>query len=522
MKSFKWSDFAKGLAVTFLIWGSYFVFIFPKTLFRDKDGISSLGIVWGDWAAHFAYAAPFAFRPMSQWFLSHPAFIERKFTYPFLLDAFSGLLIRFGVDEVVAFWAPSLLLVLGMIFLIYKLAFVYFSSGKKAFLAVTLFLTNGSFWFFLNKSGLPNEQMRILNFVVSEILPQRGMVLGLVMVLSVWLAWTKWQKNNFENVSWGKIFFWGLLAGILPLVHMHSFIVLFLSGVVFLCFDFKNWEKWIFFATVTALPALLIWKFFYQGQIQDNFFIWQPGWLVHGKSILDWLEFWFLSWGLFLPLVFFSARKIDFHRKPLFWTGVLLFILSNLILFQPWDWDNVKILTFVYLIFSLPVASFLVDLWEKKKIIFKLLAFLIFSSLIFSGGSDLYNLTRKDVQTGLLWTNDELFLAEKFRKISEPGDIVLTSDKHCHFIPTHTGARILMGYRGWLWSYGMKYEIIEKDILTMYQGGDLAQKLFRKYQIKYVVIGNSEKNDFLANEKFFLDNYPLVLRSKEYKIFEMQ
>lgn len=529
----KINNFKRGLFFVFLTWGGYFTFIFSKTLFRDENGISSLGVVWGDWAAHFTYAAPFTYRPISQWFLCDPVFIERKFTYSFIVDAFSGLLMRAGIDEIIAFSLPSLIFVFLMLLTIYRLAFFYFSSAKTAFLTVTLFLTNGGLgflWLFknLNQGNLPDiisvsdHKIKLMSFITSEIMPQRGIALGLFITLSIWLTWSIWQKNNFKDVSWKKIFFWGLVAGTLPLIHIHSFIVLFLSGIVFFVFDFKNWRKWLFFAGIVAIPTFFVWKLFYQGQIQTTFFSWHPGWLANKESFTDWVWFWFLNWGLILPLAFFSAWKIRFYKKPLFYVGLLLFISANLVLFQPWDMDNMKILTYTYLIFSLSISHFLANLMENKKILYRLFSILLLIILTFSGGIEVYRLARKDVQTGLLWTNEELDLARQFRQISEPSDIVLTSDKHNHFISTHTGARILMGYRGWLWSYGINYGIMEKDISLMYQGKESAKYLFEKYGVKYVVIGQSEKNDFKADEKFFLNNFPTVLSSGEYKIFKIQ
>ncbi|MEI7426051.1 MAG: hypothetical protein WCK16_03980 [Candidatus Moraniibacteriota bacterium] len=527
------NNFKKGLFLVFLTWGSYFTFIFSKALFRDENGISSLGVIWGDWAAHFTYAAPFTYRPINQWFLSNPVFIERKFTYSFVVDAFSGLLMRIGVDEIIAFSLPSLILVLLMLFAIYRLTFFYFPSARKSFLVTTLFLTNGGLgfiWFFKNIGAktfpdvisLSDHKIKLMNFVTSEIMPQRGIVLGIFIVLSIWLTWSIWQKNNFKDVSWKKIFFWGSLVGILPLVHIHSFIVLFISGIVFLVFDLKNWKKWIFFAIIVAFPTFFIWKFFYQGQIQLTFFSWHPGWLANEKSLIDWIWFWLLNWGLFLPLAFFSTWKTGFYKKPLFYVGLLLFISANLILFQPWDMDNMKILTYTYLIFCLPITCFLIDLLGNKKIAYRLFSILLILFLTFSGWIEVYGLARKNAQQGLLWTTAELDLAKKFRAISSPGDIVLTSDKHNHFISTHTGARILMGYRGWLWSYGINYATMEKDISMMYQGKESAKFLLEKYNIKYVVIGLSEKNDFNANEQFFLNNFPVAISSDEYKIFKIQ
>ena len=47
----------------------------------------------------------------------------------------------------------------------------------------------------------------------------------------------------------------------------------------------------------------------------------------------------------------------------------------------------------------------------------------------------------------------------------------------------------------------------------MLKGADGTESLLRKYNIKYVVIGPSERRDYQANELYYRDRYPVVLES---------
>ncbi|MDP3724755.1 MAG: hypothetical protein Q8R11_03960, partial [bacterium] len=91
--------------VLFGTWGIYFALLWPKMLFWNKEEIWAGWIgVWADWSVHFTYASVFAYRPIGEWFIGHPLFVGRQqFSYPFVADAISGLLIRLGLDPVFVF-----------------------------------------------------------------------------------------------------------------------------------------------------------------------------------------------------------------------------------------------------------------------------------------------------------------------------------------------------------------------------------------------------------------------------------
>jgi len=121
----------------------------------------------------------------------------------------------------------------------------------------------------------------------------------------------------------------------------------------------------------------------------------------------------------------------------------------------------------------------------------------------------------------LLLEEEEINLATKVREKTAENSVFLTSDLHNHFIPTLTGRQIVMGYRGWLWTYGIDYRGREKDVLKMFQGGSESRGLLKKYGVDYVVIGPSEKETVLANKSYFDNNYPVVMQSDKTAIYQI-
>lgn len=534
------NSYQKSQFLIFLTWGSYFSWLFPWVLFRSPLGnISTTNAnAWADWPAHLTLAMPFAYGKISDWFSSHPFFWEKKFCYPFLVDAFSGLLIRFGLDETWSFWLPSLFFMLFLLWVLHKISFYYSQSIGQTFLIVTIFLASGGmgFWFFLKDYNInhqalffpPREYTHLnekgiywINPIISEFIPQRAFPLGMALSLLIIFSWVKWLKRGFNRIKKKQLIFFGFIAGLMPIIHTHSFLVLFFSGILLFFLNFSYWKNWAWVFGGVLISFLPIYFWFYFGQIEKSFFSWQLGWLANEASFFgNWVYFWFLNWGIFLPLTFFSAWKIGFLKEPFFLLGIFLFILCNLFSFQPWAWDNSKILTFSYFFLSLPIGIYLGKQF-RKKILSILFATILIECLVFSGGLDLYRSLRTDKLEFLIWTREELLLVENFKKIADADDWVLLSDKHNHPIHSLSGTKALMAYRGWLWSYGIDYANLEKDMKKMFSGKEDAQKLLKKYQIKFVVIGDFEKQEWSANEEYFSKKYPMVLNQAGYKIFKI-
>ena len=76
---------------------------------------------------------------------------------------------------------------------------------------------------------------------------------------------------------------------------------------------------------------------------------------------------WWLLWGMALPAAIAGAFLE--RRGPFLWGGGLLFILANLILFQPISWDNSKIFLWAYFGLSGCMAQSLRRLWARGPLV---------------------------------------------------------------------------------------------------------------------------------------------------------
>lgn len=536
----EYSHYVLGLLVVLLSWGGYFFYIWLKMLFWTSDGLTSGWIgIWADWSAHFSYASAFAYRPVEDWFTVHPLYCGRKFTYPFVADMISGLLIRFGVDQVPAFIIPSIVTTLFLLVVLYVLYRFVLKSERQAYVAMALFLAGGGlgfYWFiqdFLKKPSIetiifpPREYTHIgknciewINVFSGQLVPQRALLLGMPVMLVMIITLLRWMERRFCDVSNVWLILLGIFSSSMLVIHIHSYITFIVFCMVFFVYTRRSWKQWAIFAISAAVLSAFIYMQFYGGEITSSFFTWHPGWLAKSKNI-NYFYFWWLNWGTFLPLSLWAIWQMKYYKHPCVIGGLVIFVIGNLILFQPYDWDNSKILVWSYLMLSIPASAYLAKLWQKN-IVLKTVAVLLFISMTASGFLDLWRISRTEKHASLMWSNSELALAEQFRGTSKATERVLAADKHNHWVSAQAGRQILLGYKGWMWTYGINYGQTERDMRKMFSGASDSERLLKKYNIDYVVIGPEELRNYHANERYFRSNYKKILENTRYRIYSIK
>jgi len=536
--------FVRAFTATLAIWGLYFGFLWPRMLFERSDGLwAGWRTVWADWSVHFAYANVFAYRRVGDWFSANPIFFHGDFDYPFLADGLSGLLMRAGMDRIEAFLLPSIIASLALVALLFSFYASLLQSPKMAMLACALFFTNGGVGFldfaaeFARAPSLgtlllppreytyfPEQGIWWINIVSSELLPQRALLLGIPLGLAALIMLRRYVESGFEGVSRVRLVALGAIPAVLVITHMHSFLAIVVLCGVYLLYDRRNYPQWLTFAVAAGLPSAALFVLLYAGSGAGGFIEWYPGWLTNPAQNRDlslWLFLW-LNWGTFLPVAAVSLIRFRYYRDPLVVGGVVLFVLCFLLRFQPNVWDNTKLLTWSHLLLCIPVARYLVHLWSKPAVASRCVAVALLIFTTASGSLELLRMTRTEAVSNRMWSREELALAEEFSGISDPTALVLCSDHHHHWVPSLSGRQVLLGYRGWLASYGLDYGPIERDVRSMLEGGPDAEALMADYGVDFVVIGTSERRDFGANESYFEQHHELILDRADNKVFSIQ
>lgn len=546
-----------------LFWLFYFAYFWSHAITPDELGgmeVSHVSI-WGDWAAHFTMGSAMVERGLI--LSSSPFLLGAHFSYPFFTNAISALLIKMGAPFFSAFVVPSFLFSLmfvGVLFWFYRRLF---TSAKIALLASVIFLCNGGTgfiyyiqdivtsnnpWFIaLNPpqeyTSMQDHFIRWISVVNSQLIPQRAFTLGFPLALiALSLVW----HNAFSKKS-PAFAFWtaAALLAILPIIHTHSFLA---SGIILACWmvgrvgiatkakKLHTFGRWLGLAGVVSLGAIpLLALYFFSNVSSSSFIRWFPGWYLQEFDV-NWFEFWFRNWGV-VPILALAGMAIMVRQQKsssaklsvlfYFLPFFAIFALVNLFLFQPFIWDNTKLLSWASVGFSGLAAVTLAQLWNSaskpalRQTLLKLAAALIFCLTIFSGTIDLWRIIRFDIHTFQMYSQTDLQLTDWVKQNTTSDSVWLTGDMHNTWLFNLTGRQPLLTFRGWLWTHGYDYYQIETDAREMFQHPAASTDLFAKYGIDYILVGPNEREVWGANEAEIQEIFPVAIALGESTIFRV-
>ena len=194
-----------------------------------------------------------------------------------------------------------------------------------------------------------------------------------------------------------------------------------------------------------------------------------------------------------------------------------LFVVTNIIIFQPHDFDNMKLMLWWFLISCIATASLFENLRRRYPQGGLAFSLVLTAALVGTGTASVY---RELHLSWLMFSSEDVGLAQFVKEHTSKDTIFLTSDKHNNPIPCLAGRRIIMGYRGWLWTHGIDYRTRERDVFEMYQGSDRASALLNQYGVDYVLIERDKARDFHENPRFFLRRFPMVYSSQNFIVLK--
>ncbi|HEX8178859.1 MAG TPA: hypothetical protein VF525_04875, partial [Pyrinomonadaceae bacterium] len=321
----------------------------------------------------------------------------------------------------------------------------------------------------------------------------------------------------------------GVVAGLLPLVHAHTFVVLMVVGAC-LALLFPRWRLWFAFflaASVLALPQMW-WATRASAVKAGSFFEWTFGW-DRGQQNVVW--FWLRNTGLFIPaLVAALAWRGHMMSKRLllfYLPFTLCFASANVTKLSPYVWDNIKVLFYWYVASTPLVALLVVRLWRVgqehgwNKIaggLVRVAAVALFGALTLSGALDVWRVA-SGAEEQREFDRAGIAFAELIDQQTPPRSLFLTAPTYNHPVFL-AGRRTLLGYGGHLWSQGIRYEDREAEVKNIYAGGSNADALLAKYNIAYIVIGPLERAALRVNDAYFA-RFTQVGEIGEYRLYKV-
>ena len=479
-----------------------------QVLLPDKVFVRAIFVGWGDAAYHlsiiqrFAVAQPFT--------LEHPVFSGHTLTYPFLVDFLSALYRRLGASALFSYHLPVVALAVAGVALLFSwYRTLRIRHGLAVVLLAVALFGAGLGWLWLGRDlsaawqtggtvgiseilrDLPHEYTHLdrrtsglragtesdanivwMVPVLSFLTHQRGFALGLALGMVVLYALV-----TRATAPWVV----GVLAGLLPLAHGHTFFALGLVGAAWFLVGWPNRRFWLRVAlpaAIIALPALLYLRAGLSGSGGGTAMRWWLGWMTctHERHWLrcdqpvpagaDTSVLWFwlknfggvlVAWAAVLLVAvsrWWKRERTSLSAVPLLLPSVLLFAVPNLARLQPWEFDNNKVLFWWWLFAIGAIGQYLMLL--PRPSFRRWTAVALAAVALPAGVTDVASRLGhwSTYHSGYVQAADRT-AADWIIEHSVPNAVIAAAPSAHSFVPLLTGRPLALGYEGWLWSQGV-------------------------------------------------------------------
>ena len=544
--------------------------VFSRAVIEDETGLST-GLLnnFGDLPFHLSVITSFSFG--NNFPPEDPTYAGVRFTYPFISDFVSAVFVKCGAGLRQSMFIENFILAMSFIGLLHRWALVMLRDKLAAILTPLIVLLNGGMgWIKLfEKAGtdegglfgvlmnlppsftvIPETTWRWGNAISALLVPQRGFLMGLPLAT---IAFTQWwlateKTRPAEKPETGKksrsttrpasvriedtqtrfpiatrrMIAAGVAAGLLPLVHAHSFVVV-MGMAACLALILRRWREWLVFfvvASAIAIPQLL-WSTIHSAVDASSFFAWELGW---DRGQENPFIFWLRNTGVFIPLIFAAVLMRDNgyfipKRVLIFYLPfTLCFIIPNFVKMAPWIWDNIKVLYYWWLASAPIVALLLAKLWRQGSIR-RVIAIVLFVCVTLAGALDVAGIALRGNKYQV-FDSAGIRFAELVKEKTAPRSLIIHAP--VHNTPVFlTGRRSLMGYPGHIWTHGLEFLRREGEVKRMYLGAPDADQLMKSFGVDYAVVGPHERIATQVNENFFT-RFEKVAEVGEYRLYKIR
>lgn len=255
----------------------FFTYLVSRGL-TIKDGIVySSQATYGDMSMHLGFITSIAVQGT---FPPHYSILpQAQLSYPFLSDSISSSLYLFGASLKLAYVFPMVFAGAQVFAGMYIFAYRWLKDKWKAALAWILFFfcgglgvvyfiggESGNFSriftsFYQTPTNLVGENIRWVNVIVDMMLPQRATLFGWAVLFPVMYLL---YRAVFEKEKRYFIYA-GILSGLMPMIHTHSFLFLAILCLGWLIVDMLNrllkdseMNRLMFFAKLLTIISIIV------------------------------------------------------------------------------------------------------------------------------------------------------------------------------------------------------------------------------------------------------------------------
>ena len=559
------------------------LFLISKTFSIDSAGnMRAASAGYGDIPFHMTEVSKFAFQ--KQFDFNEPIYDGDRMRYSFLINASSGLILRFWGNWNFAMQFPVMLSMASATFLIFIIYKNLLLSGWRALAAIVIFLFGAGFganWHireYLTASMNPNFEGFIKYLVDNTastitkydavfprqniawgtplslvFLHQRSFFAGIIIFALFIYFFLKWQRNPRSILM---MLFMGILVGIGPLAHFHTFVVMYIVLFISILIAIVK-EKWVLFERllllgltgfIISVPQLI---YLVQGKTNEvitgsSFFHLRLGWMVQPTigsvkfnpadglfwgEVVPFLSFLWLNFGVILPIflicgfIIYKSSNFRDKFKGIGWwwlTGIVLFLFVQTVRLQPWDYDNNKVLVY-FQFFAAPIfVAFFVWIIERRKLIGNALLAIFLILATYSGFVDqIPRLLVPNNKLPIIFNTDAIATAKYIKEYIPDGEDLITTSTHLNPVSSLAGRPVLVGYPGWLWTRGINYGKRESDVKLFFSNPETYKFIADSYGSKYALVDPPAIFDWDTPVYNFDNNFELVFEKGGYRIYKL-
>ena len=491
--------------------------------------------LWGDWPVHLGIVSSFAYG--ANFPPTHPRFDGHAFAYHYLSDLTAAAMVPLGMDPAGALalhsYVGCVLVAAGLFAFARRLT----RDRTAATLTLVLFLLGGGLGWLVTAAAMDSSKdvvgtiatlawdrtvkrefnLQFVNMFFGFIASQRAFLYGLPLafaILSTLLVAVRRADVRLFIVA-------GAIAGLLPLAHLGTLLALaIVTPILFLMFPSRAWLAFFAVWMAVAIPQLLTQLGGGAGALSA--FQFQLGWVAGADP---WPWFWIKNLGWFAPLLIaglLTRRLVPERARRFLIAFMFLFVAANVAVFQPWDWDNHKLLVYWFLAVAVIVAALLARVWRRHPSLgARVLVLGVVLSMTASG-------LLEDVGTLLgqsryrMLEPDQIRLAEAVRATTDPDALFVIGMQNEDPVAMLTGRRIFMGDDNWLWTEGIQYEQRRDEVRRIYRAEPGTEALLAQRGIDFVVIGPNERDTLQADEAAFRARYPVLVEVGDWVVFDVR
>ena len=526
--------------------GMIFIFIRLHMIYF-QDGRYTRGAAYSDFSFHTQLASSFAIgcnvnRTSLLGFMT-PMSAGSSLAYPILVNFYSAFLVSScGVSLQMAFRWPTILIGISFVYIMHSLTLKFTSDSFAAALCLPLWAFSGGLGFLeIFDFGLSMPGPKYINYIHEWTLrknvfwfqslthifhPQRcatySIPLCYIEILSL--------LYGIKMFEWEFFVIAAIAVGITPQTQVHAYVscAIFSISLAITTFPFNKpfrvmvravicWALFGICANLIAFP--LVFPYFDRTE-QKEFFNVKPIWKnrEYASPPFAFFKVWWNALGPFFVISIFTGfATANINQIRIYLASLAVFFIGQVVMFQPWELDNCKILQDGWIPIAIGfVSQFFSKLFTQTKSNFiKVSLYLLFISCIASGFINI--VTYEGYKATVCSFTDEQ--SGKWISENTPVNGVFYQSKEQVMAPSasYAGRSLFFGYVGWMTSHGLLNNSRLNAIFSFERGED--PEINEKFNVKYIVVtdgeSTSENLDKYENKTY----YERIMDIGEYKLF---